>query len=265
MLPVLNAISFVRQFKKHSRTQPWVVLANDNDSAPQSFVVKLYTREENELRNAVAKEVFCNVIAGHLGLARPEAALIDFYSNDFMSILDHDELQTINMKDYRIKFATRLIQNHTQFPEQMNHQFLMQFTKIDSIFAFDNFVMNTDRNLGKPNVLINGRTIMLIDHEYTLDITQKVLDEFDAGTWAYKCVKHILYDFLISRYRTHFFDEFAETLASFNPDVLDPYADQLVGLGYDPAYGNYMLLKKYLNKIKNNPVKFANLLKAKVK
>lgn len=265
MLPVLNAIGFVRQFKKHSRTQPWVVLANENDTAPQSYVVKLYTREENEDRNAVAKEVFCNVIAGQLGLDRPEAALIDFYSNDFMSLLTQGELDAINQRDYRIKFATRLIERHTQFPEQMDVKFLTQFTKIDSIFAFDNFVLNTDRNLGKPNVLLNERAILLIDHEYTLDIKQTILDEFDAGTWAYKCVKHILYDFLSSRYRTHFFDEFAEKLAAFNPDVLDPYADQLVRLGYNPAFGNYVLLKEYLNRIKNNPAKFANLLKAKVK
>lgn len=264
MLPVLEAIAFDNQITEHTRTQPWIVITKDNMDTLEPFVVKLFTNEENSNRFAIAKEVFSNVMAREFNLSCPEAAFIDFYSNNFTSTLDDWQLQSLNTRDHRAKFAVKYLAGHNQYNTNYPRKFFHKFVGVDSIYAFDNLIQNNDRNIGKANVLLVENRIFLIDHEYALDINPEIISEYDVNNWSYQCTKHIFYNYLLDTYRSDFFSDFQDRLGHFNPDMLDPYRDQLQQLQYDPPYVNYQLLKDYLHLIQRNPGKFVTIIKKKI-
>lgn len=265
MLPIHNAIVFDNRITQHTRTQPWIVITQDGNDVVEPYVVKLFTYAENSDRQTVAREVFANVIARCFNLSVPQAAFVDFYSNDFLNTLSKPELEIINGRDPRVKFAVKYVPGHAQYNYDHPRSFYHKFSDIDSIFAFDNLILNSDRNIGKANVLLAERRVVLIDHEYSLDVSRQIIDEFDANTWSYRCIKHIFYDYLLDTYRPEFFKTFLERLQLFDPDILDPYEAQLKGLGYDPCVPDYQLLKDYLYRIKHNPIKFVSLVRGKIK
>jgi hypothetical protein len=265
MLPVLSAVIFDNRITQHTRTQPWIVIARDNHDDVEPYVVKLFSYAENAERQTVAREVFANVIAGHFNLSVPQAAFVDFYANNFLHTLNKQELDIINARDPRMKFAVKYLPNHAQYNYEHPRSFYHKFTDIDSIFAFDNLILNTDRNIGKANVLLVDRRVFLIDHEYSLDVSPQIISEFDSETWSYRCIKHIFYDYLLDTYRPEFFTSFLERLSTLDPNILDPYEAQLRGLGYDPCVPDYRLLKDYLSRIKDNPTKFVSLIRGKIK
>src|SRR5690349_19386216 len=105
MLPVYNAISFVRILEKGGRTKPWVVVVQ-TPTGLKSFVVKLFETSLIDYRDSVTNEVAGNILAKEFGLPVPNAALIDFDAR-FLNTIRNQELQeTLLNRDKRLKFAT---------------------------------------------------------------------------------------------------------------------------------------------------------------
>lgn len=262
MLKELDAIAFEYQITFESRTHPWVVLARKDGSPPEPFVVKLFTKDEVEKRYSIAKEVFASVIAEEFELTRPEPALVNLNTPEFISTLSPEFTQLISLRDYRVKFGSRYINGTLPFNENLPLEFYDQFEGLDSIFAFDNLIHNTDRNKGKPdNIRFKEDNYYLIDHEYSLQMTDEIIEEFDRDNWVYPFSNHIFYYYLLlQKDKTGHFLEFENKLNSFNPDLLDCYENQLRQHKFNPPYQDFELLKAYLNKIKSNSKKFIRLL-----
>ena len=262
MLPELNAIAFEYQITFESRTHPWVVLAQTNGLAPEPYVVKLFSKDEVEKNYALAKEVFATALANEFELSRPGPALINLNTAEFLSTLSNDFVQQIYAKDHRVKFGCRYINGTFPFNDNLPLSYYDQFDDIDSIFAFDNFIHNTDRNKGKPdNIRFKESNYYLIDHEYSLAVTQNILDEFDNGKWVYEFANHIFYHYLLlQKDKSGYFEHFENKLTTFNPDFLDSYEVQLQKHQFKPPYNDYQLLKSYLNQIKRKSKTFIKLL-----
>lgn len=258
MLPIHKVISYQRSMPGGS-TKPWLVLAEKN-RIPAPFVIKLYKSDYVEQYFSIAKEVYCSALAQQFGIRTPYFSFFTL-SKEFKNSLDEEQNSFLIGKQSSITFGTELIQGAYPFQEELHRDFFWKFD-IETIYAFDNLIKNSDRKLGKPNLLIKNKDLLVIDHEQTFTVNKKTLEHFENGTWIYWKENHIFYRFLKERgveAKRTFFLHFLEKLKTINFDLLDPYYEQLSDLGLDNEE-NFNQIKNYLWYIKKNASKFVKLL-----
>jgi len=262
MLPVYKAQTFTKILEGGS-TYPWLVLVNVNGS-PIPYVVKLYTKAHIRDNFSVAKDVLTHVIAKQFKLSTPDAALIEF-DEEFLSILPISLRASLDSKDDKIKFGTKLIDGAFQYIETLHKNYLQKFD-IETVYAFDNLVKNTDRRKEKSNILLQGTNAYVIDHELTLLVNEKTIEQFHDNTWIYFSPNHIFFDALKDQnvdIKKKYFIKFHELLKTVNFDVLDSYYKQLLNNQHIDDY-TYYGIKNYLCTIQKHSEKFINLLIAKL-
>lgn len=258
MLPVYKAQSFSNIMVGGS-TKPWLILVNVNEE-PVPYVVKLYKKEHVDQTFAVAKDVYCSVLARLFKLGTPDSALIEF-DEDFISQLTPELRNELISKDSRIKFGTKLVQGAYQYIETSHKDYFHKYN-IETIYAFDNFIKNPDRRDGKSNILLKGTNSFLIDHELALSINQQTIDDFHNNNWIYYKQRHIFYNYLREKHvdtKRQYFANFSELLIKANFDILDNYNSQLVDYEHINDY-KYYEIKNYLCTLQQYPEKFVKLL-----
>lgn len=245
-------------------TRPWLVYVNV-EGAPLPYVVKMYLKKDIEQIGSVSKDVYCSVLATEMGLETPAPALIKF-TKPFIKSLSNKMRIKLPGVDTRLKFGCKLIDATYQYDLSLPDSALDKYDT-ESIFAFDQLVLNADRNNRKPNILLKGTSAYLIDHEKTLLINQKTFDNFDNNSINHYLLKnHIFYNHLRGRRvatRNEYFKSFSRNLRNLNVDILDEYVYQLEGAGH--PIEDYDFIKEYLKNIQQNGDKFVSLLKAELK
>lgn len=255
-LPVFNAISFQRIFEKGGHSRPWVVLVNANE-IPKPFVVKLYRTLDIEARNKMTAEVMGNVLANHFGLNRPMAAIINF-SDEFRMTLNKECEDILCQTDERVKFGTELIEPAFLFNPGISRYQTSKYILPDSLYAFDYFICNRDRNLEKPNLILNNDKAFLIDHEMGLEIDNSTFERFENSQWDNRYRYHIFYNLLRNKKdKSTMFDEFLFYLQSLRLNSLNSYFSQLESHGF---ITNKDTVINYWQSIINNTMKFKTIL-----
>lgn len=266
MLPVYKAISFRGIIQKGGRTKPWIILVQ-TDSGLEPYVVKLFETGLINFKDSVTNEVLGNVIAPEFNLSVPKAALIEMDDDFIHSIRNFEAVDILHSTDYRIKFGSELIDGSFQF----NHVTfdvteIKKLVEIDTVFAFDNLIRNSDRNRGRSNILIKRPNSYLIDHEMSFEIDDQTMDEVYKREWDSKYYsQHIFVNYLkesIFRHKKEYFGEFEECLRTLNLRKLQPYFSQLVQMGY--SSDKHQLITDYLVKMKENSGKFVNILRGAI-
>jgi len=261
MLPIFQAVN-VNGFLPGGSTCPIKVIAIKNGGVC-SYAVKTYTKKEIDTSFSVAKDVYSSILASELGLDTPSPALINF-DDDFtkeLEILYHQELKGL---DYRLKFATELIDGSYQYLDTLHREGLKKY-QVESIYAFDNLIKNVDRRneKGKSNILMKGTVAYLIDHELTFEGLEQAKIDFPNSKWLYWKNRHIFYEFLKkgkNEDKKEYFEDFLIALKGINFDVLDKYAAQLIEIGHHTEE-KYLSIKEYLCLLQKDAEKFVNLLK----
>jgi len=261
MIPIYSAIEKVANLTGGT-TFPWKVLALTNDG-PKPYVVKLFTQKHVDQTSAVAREVFGNVLAGFFGLNCPSPALIRFDDIFFDTLSDTDK-KDLKEKDQRISFGSEFVEGAINFHKNTPRSILNRY-EIDSIYSFDNLINNVDRNNRKPNILLKSRECFLIDHELSLEISEKTIDSFLANERYYPHFEHLFHRYLTTckqHEKEEFFGTFEETIRFINFRKLDSFKDVLVANSHPVK--DYEILMKYLTTIKNNSSNFVKMLKKQV-
>ncbi len=262
MLPIYKAISFDKVLDGGS-TRPWLVVVRAGD-ALTPYVVKLYKKQHVDQSFSVAKDVFCSILAKEFELETPEAALIEF-SDAFIKGLPPEIRAELVAKDKRIKFGCQFIEGAFQYLEDLHRDNLKKY-QIETIYAFDNLIKNSDRRIGKSNILLKGTSSYLIDHELTFTVNASTIEDFKNNVWVYFKANHIFYNFLTKGSlvdKRTYFQDFEDSIKGINFDVLDSYNEQLIKFGHHTEE-NYSILKEYLCHIKQNSSKFVFLLRADI-
>ena len=162
MLPIYEAVSFQRVMSG-GRTNPWLILANVNGQE-KPYVVKLFNEIENDRRELVCKEVLGNALASEFGLIAPKAALIEMDSYFESTINDHNAFFSYEFADQRTKFATELIYPFHEFTIGAHKAWqIKKSIEIDSLFAYDNLIKNSDRGQARSNILLKDKSAYLIE------------------------------------------------------------------------------------------------------
>lgn len=258
MLPVYKALSFQKVLDGGS-TRPWLVLVTV-DGKPEPYVVKLFKKKHVDEAYAVAKEVYCSILANQFGLTTPKPALIEF-SSSFIAALPIELKNELSLKDNRIKFGSKLIEGTFQYVDTLQRESFKKYD-IQTIYAFDNLIWNTDRRPDKPNILFKGNDAYLIDHEISLLVDYKTVENFNRNSWVYWSSRHIFYSILKNgniNDKRQYFGNFQGLLGNLNIDILDSYSKQLIEYRHHNEE-HYSEIKNYLYALKQNPAKLVQLL-----
>lgn len=114
---------------------------------------------------AAASELIASLLAEHLGLLRPEPALVQVHP-DLIAWLSarRPEVAKIVGASKGLNFASKFLTDVSTWPvgRPIPEGMLLPAAHI---FAFDALISNDDRRYNNPNVLVRGDNIFVIDHE----------------------------------------------------------------------------------------------------
>ncbi|AWM33677.1 hypothetical protein DDQ68_13320 [Hymenobacter nivis] len=131
-----------------------------------------------------------------------------------------------------------------------------------SIYAFDNLILNRDRDAIKPNMLLVGQDAYLIDHEISIVGAGYAQKELEIGEWTYQYQEHVFFNHLRSNQLEDIlklFNTFTWYLQNANFDELLPYCEQLIELGFDVEH--FASFYRYLRYQNANSSQFEDILK----
>jgi len=261
MLPIYEAIDIIDVIsEKAGHTKPWVVMAKTPNGL-KAFIVKLYSTEQVDQFHCVSKEIICNLLASEFDFTVPQCALIQI-PEELSFKLSSENQQQYDNADCRPKFATQMIDSVKNAIPTLPKKYFQQRISLDTLYAFDNFIRNSDRGHPKTNLLLHSKDAFLIDHELTLNYQDIVNIDFRTLQLEDKFSKyHLFYSYLSKsnkKTKQKFFIEFEFYLNSLNINMLKPYFNQLVNEGFDD-YSQPIC--NWLSHVKQNSTIFVNKLK----
>lgn len=259
MLSTYSALSFIGELSGGS-TRPWAVLVLGADSKPQKYAVKLFREYHLDQYPAIANEVFGAVLAEEFDLPSPSLALIEF-TPAFLSTLDAPQLEQLRTVPAGPKIGSLFLEGSYTFSPSLTSKALEPYDQ-ETIYAFDNLILNVDRRPDKPNILLSGPEAYLIDHEMSFTVAGSTLEQLRDQRWEHNYRGHLFYSYLRARGVDRMkpsFHTFGQYLRGIVPGRLEPYQRQLEGLGYGSP--TFDVLFRYLCYQKANSSQFEELLR----
>lgn len=244
-----------------------MLLEEDGREAP--YVVKLFAPHHIEQQHAVAKEIWCNVIAEQFGLNVPNIALTCFDEYFVAEIMNDEQRNIYASKHGGWLFASRLESGLVPYSQAIHRNFLRN-EDYANIYAFDALIYNIDRgkNPLKPNLLVEDDNYLLIDHEQSFPFIdnrttffQIILDKLSNYELDYRYERHLFYPLLKGlrpRNKELLFKEFKEGLTNLDIGQIEDLTDRLNSLNI--STGNYDILIEYLYRLKRDADLFIKCL-----
>jgi hypothetical protein len=256
VLPIYSALYFAEKLKGGG-THPWAVVVRGVDNKPEKFVVKLFKQSYLQQHSAVVSEVLGAVLAAEFELPHPRPALIEF-TPAFIATLPEAQRKQLAEASPEIKFGCGYLESEYMFAPVLATRVLDPYD-LETIYAFDNLILNVDRRPAKPNLLLTADEAYLIDHEHSFSALERVFTQLKKGRWEHNYASHLLYQHLRNQASRRPFDTFGEYLGKIKPQSLRPYYEQLTEFGH--VTPNFDLLLEYLIFQKNNATQFVSLLR----
>ncbi|MGB0930780.1 MAG: HipA family kinase [Chitinophagales bacterium] len=265
MLPVYKATAIDQEALLGGSTRPCLMtVMDDKGDIAGSYVVKIFKHYNTEQYNPTNKELYGNVLAKEFDLNTPKPALIQVNNSLISQLKKSDRYKNWDIISGTY-FGCELVENTLDFNQKALQK--SEQWEIENVFAFDVLIRNVDRRVSKPNMFFKDGSIILIDHELSLNIDRS----FDSylqieNAWRFitnehRDARHLFLDYLKKQNKKEevTFNDFLELLRTLNLRQLDEVANQLEDLGLYPI--DYVPIKAYLREVKQNPHAFAKLLK----
>jgi hypothetical protein len=114
---------------------------------------------------AAANELIASLLAEHLGLLRPEPAIVQIHPDLVLWLSSRrPDVASVIRASPGLNFASRFLTDVATWPTGRPLPDSM-FGPAAHVFAFDALISNDDRRYTNPNVLVRGDDIFVIDHE----------------------------------------------------------------------------------------------------
>lgn len=184
-------------------------------------------------------------------LPTPRYNIINIEDGKLASYYSENEVRKF-YKGY--KFCSKKLDQYVGFNPHVSAGFLSDY-EIAGIFAFDVLMQNSDRGglRGKPNLLINDDSLVMIDHELTLPFIsdQQPLRNYENNIRIYPFYNHVLINHLKKiKEKSYIFDEFLEHLRLLNVESLNRVFDDMDK--FNIVYGDRLDYFAYFQWCKNN-------------
>ncbi len=212
-IPIIFAETILKALTE-SANKPFVISGIDKANLiKDEYVVKLNASERMYL-GARLRELLASLIATEIGIATPKPAIIEISRElaetrkGFADYIRFNESIGLN---YGTKF---LGENVVQFMPRSEGSYKNIIKPLQQIFIFDLFIENSDRSYDKPNLLVKGNELYVIDHEiafgFLMDIRKNPTPWHFDNSMQNLISKHCLYANLKGRHflAQDFFENF---------------------------------------------------------
>jgi hypothetical protein len=257
-LPIIEPIRVSKSFM-HSANKPLLITGVDIETGEKDdFVVKLI-KAERMSASAFQRELLAAFMAMEMDLPVTVPAIINITS-DFVELLRGQSEYAVASQSLGYNFGTRYVDRyqvlaiHQKLPETL-------LERAAEILAFDVLIQNADRTLeppGKPNLLTNGKELLMFDHELAFEFTLGLSSLRSKAPWIIRdsdklwIEKHCLFRTL----KNYTFDE---------QNLLDKFA-RLDGIFWSSAWERtpnawkdkeqFEVIKDHINQIVSNKALF---------
>lgn len=253
-----HAIELVGTDLLGGSTRPWQVRALRSDGIIVEVVVKLYTSQQVEQYQPIAKECYGYGLAEAFGLKVPDFGLIELGEDFIATLSDADRMRLRDVAPGK-KFAVEWVYNASLVDMEHLSRSLFNEYEVPLVYAYDHLVWNGDRKFEKPNRLVNEHEFILIDHEMCFCVAgERSLQRWEEdGHWGYPSSRHLFYPMLKAKRREkkqEMFDEFEGYLRRFTPSTVDRVTNFIADHAVENS--NFDLIRKQLCTLKANSSQF---------
>jgi hypothetical protein len=267
-IPIYTAIKVEKTSMSGGSTLPSVMSVQDEvGNLVGRYVVKVFKQTHIKQYQPTNKELYANILASEFDLEVPEPALVYVDRTIIKQLKKDNRYSNFDLRE-GYYFATEYLEDTSQLKVDIIYKLTDKAT-LENIFAFDVLIKNVDRRVGKPNVMGWQGSVLLIDHELSLDIKKTFKDYLKLNAWKRFRFggehRHVLIDTLqVSKQGELWnFDSFLEYLQRMNLSKLFGCRDVLERTGNNTE--DFEPIISYLTEIKNNPSAFQKLLQSLIK
>jgi hypothetical protein len=258
-LPYIEALSAF-DVMETGTTQPMAIWGADTTTGERGkFVVKFVGSSRMSVKSSCRELLGC-WMAKELEIPVVEPVIVNI-SEAFVSTTLGQKGYQSALKSIGFNFGSMYEEGFSEFP-QNNFKLSNALTeKAKMIFMFDMFIGNADRGAGKPNVLSNGESLLILDHELAFSFADILSFLRNKTPWILGPAEkemyttHYLYPFLNKQEIN--FEPFTEKLVVFN-DAFWSKALSLIPEGWNT--GELSDIKAYLDSIIVNRISFSGSL-----
>lgn len=153
--------------------KPLLLTGVDENGNKGNYVVK-FKAAERMSPEANMRELLALFIAAEMDILSVQPVLVNI-SPEFVDLLVGNPVWEIAAKSTGLNFGSVYIQGYKTImtTEDLNER---QLKDAQALFIFDVFIQNSDRTVTKPNMMTDGREIIIYDHElafsFVFDIFQ---------------------------------------------------------------------------------------------
>jgi len=162
MIRRASAIEY-RGLAEHGRNQPIKALVETDAGDLLEVYVKPSGRPELGIEG-LANELFAACIAGELGLPVCEPVIVEL-DPDWIATIPQPGLRHVLADSSPLAFGSLSLGDAWRIWSAGDRAVGVRRQTALGIFAFDAFTANDDRRLAKPNLLVRGDEMRMIDHE----------------------------------------------------------------------------------------------------
>lgn len=257
-LPVVHATDFF-EMKENSANKPLLVRGTEEQSGEKlDIVVKLKGAERMSYAAANLKEVLALFIAMEWDIPCIQPVAVNI-TQPFVETLRGQSAYQVASNSLGLNFGSINIDGLRTLPGNEPLSDTQEKNALH-IFAFDAFTSNPDRTYNKPNMITDGKTICILDHElafaFTMDIVKNIepWNLSDADNTLLR--KHVLHKRIKGK---NFPDD--EILPKFDK-LDDQFWDQAENLIPDEWLSEqFEQIRDYLNSISAHKEEFVEQLK----
>ncbi len=160
-----------RGLAQQGRNEPLIVVAETADGEELELYMKPSGRPELGFEG-MANELFAACIAGQLGLPICEPILVHIHP-DWIESLPSPGLQHLMRASCPVAFGSVAAGDGWRLWSTGDQALGSRREAALGIFAFDAFTGNDDRRPEKPNLLVKGDELRMIDHELCFRLRMK--------------------------------------------------------------------------------------------
>lgn len=174
----LNAIRHDRTFT-HGHSRPLLILAEEPEDGPRHEIVLKLSPDVQSGRTGLAVEMICAGLAAQLTLNAARGTTINITEEFAASVPDADaRRRLLAAPGLHFGSAYHAGQYHLPLADDSLTDSLLD--PAAAVMLFDAMIGNDDRHREKPNCLLRGDDIVLIDHERALPCLR---DELRPAAW----------------------------------------------------------------------------------
>jgi hypothetical protein len=161
ILPIIEALSPHELFESGAN-KPLLITGVDANGIKGDYVVKFRSAERMSFE-ASMRELLAAFIAMQMEITVVRPVIINV-SQDFADLLKGHEAWQYANRSIGYNYGSEYIKDHSTLiiNQSLNNN---QLPYAQNIFAFDILIQNTDRRDDKPNMITDGKEIIIFDHE----------------------------------------------------------------------------------------------------